>query len=137
MFWSRNNSPSDPTLTAAFGVTLDAAERETLQKLSTLVSVTEGTVLTAEGSIGSEALFIAEGTAVVSRDGEVLATISAGEVIGEMALLSGERRNATVVAASDMKLYALSRQEFTSLLDACPRIGNSVATMAVRRLASV
>jgi len=68
------------------------------------------------------------------RDGEKIATIKAGELIGEIALLTGERRTATVVADTDASVYALSPREFASLMARCPRLEKRVASAAVRRL---
>ena len=53
--------------------------------------------------------------------------------MGEIALLTGEPRNATVQATTAVSLYAMSAREFASLLGRCPRLDRSVNSTAVHR----
>lgn len=138
MFWTKT-TPEDfmskrdiDVLKAKF----NNDELEALSSLSTPVEVTAGTALMTEGSLGRQALVMIDGTASVIRDGEKIATIAAGEIIGEISLLTGERRNATVIADTDVTVYALSPREFTSLLARCPRLARRVATTAIHRLSA-
>jgi len=105
-----------------------------LAQLSTPVDIKAGTHLTIEGTLGQQALVLVEGTASVLRDGEKIATVAAGDIIGEMALLSGEARTATVVTDVDATVYALTPQEFASLLANCPRLEARVTSLALGRL---
>lgn len=113
----------------------DDHELAQLAMLSTPVEVKAGTVLTIEGTLGQQAVVMVEGTASVLRDGEKIATINAGEIIGEMALLSGEVRSATVVTDVDATVYALSPREFASLMTQCPRLEARLTSVALERLA--
>lgn len=70
-----------------------------------------------------------EGTAPV-RIGD----INAGETVGEMALITGGRRTATVRALRDSELVRLSRAGFEALLDRHPRIGIFLARFVAERL---
>ncbi len=72
-------------------------------------------VLTVAGELGHEFFVIIRGRATVSRDGIVLGTLGPGSFFGELALLDGGKRTATVVADTDMLLLVLSRSEFRSL----------------------
>jgi cAMP-dependent protein kinase regulator len=72
-------------------------------------SVGEGATLVREGDFSTELIGIEEGSADVVRDGEVIASLSQGDVFGEMGLLEKERRSATVVATSPMRIVKLSR----------------------------
>jgi len=108
-----------------------------LSRFATPVDVPAGTSLTVEGTLGRQALVLVEGTATVLRDGEKIATIKAGDIVGEIALITGERRNATVVTDTDATVYALSPRDFASLLARCPRLEKQVASIAVGRLATV
>jgi CRP-like cAMP-binding protein len=64
----------------------------------------------------------------------VVATIHAGEFFGEMALLSGEARNATVIAKTDVECYRLERAAFQGLLAARPELAEEVKkVMSSRR----
>ena len=113
---------------------LSKRELKTVARLLTPVKVAQGTVLTREGDLGREAMYIASGTASVERDGDKVATLGPGEFFGELALLTGAPRMAMVTAETDMLIGALSRQEFASLLDASPRIAQKILVDAVRRL---
>ena len=67
--------------------------------------------------------------------GEILIRqMSAGETVGEMALLSGEPRSATVVALRDTELARLSKAAFTKLIDEHPKALRFITDLLVRRL---
>ena len=82
-----------------------------LQKIApfvTEVSVSEGKHLVEEGDYSYEFMAIEEGKAEVFRGGEKLAELGPGDFFGEMGLLDKERRNATVIAKTSMRLITLS-----------------------------
>lgn len=81
-----------------------------------IVEVEAGRVLLRQDHHGFEFYLVLSGTARVERDGEVLAHVGAGEVLGEMALLGQGTRNATVVAETDMVLATSMRPHFAALL---------------------
>jgi CRP-like cAMP-binding protein len=114
----------------------DDQELVELSRCATPVDIAAGTKLTIEGTLGRQALIMIDGTASVYRDDEKIATIKAGELIGEIALLTGEVRTATVVADVDSTVYALSPRDFSSLLARCPGLEKQVTTLAVRRMTS-
>jgi CPA1 family monovalent cation:H+ antiporter len=113
---------------------LSKRERKAVTRLLTTVTVPRGRVLAHAGERGREAMVIVSGTARVERDGMLIASLGPGELFGELALLTGSRRMADVVAETDMVVAALSRQEFASLLDASPQLAQKVLVGAVRRL---
>ena len=63
-----------------------------------------------------------------------IAKLSTGESFGEMALLTGERRNATVRALEDCSCYFLSNETFAKLLKSFPTISIGVAIALAHRL---
>ena len=83
-------------------------------------SLPKGTVLFREGDLGREMFVIQQGKVQVrKRVGaaeEILAELSAGEFFGEMALLIGQDRSATVEVTEDSKLLVVSPETFASLL---------------------
>lgn len=109
-------------------------ELKAISKLVTPVEVKAGKVLTEQGEPGREFMIIASGTATVSRDGKPIAKLGPGDFFGELAVLAGVPRTATVVADTDMVIEALNRQEFSSLLDESPAIAKKVLLAAVKRL---
>jgi CRP-like cAMP-binding protein len=81
-------------------------------------SVTAGTALTREGTVGHEAFVIIEGEAAVMINGESVAELGPGQFVGEMAMLDRRPRSATVVAQTDMRLFLIGPaafDEFASL----------------------
>ena len=90
-----------------------------------------GWTLTREGQVGQQAFIIVEGTAAVSINGERVATLGAGDAVGEMALLDASPRSATVTAESDISVLVLTPQALSQLL-AIP----SVARAMIRDMAA-
>ncbi len=83
-------------------------------------SFTKGTVLFREGDLGRDMFIVQQGKVQVKKSvgstEEILAELSAGEFFGEMALLIGLDRSATVEVIEDSKLLVISPETFASLL---------------------
>lgn len=110
------------------------SELSAIARLCTPVTVGEGFVLTAQGGPGMECFVIGQGTAEVSVDGRTIATVGPGDCVGEMALLDGGRRRATVTARTPMTVYVLTRAELRALIDGHADVGRTiVATMDERK----
>ena len=93
-----------------------------------------GRALTTEGQPGREFMIIVEGQASVRRDGRLVATLGPGEFFGEMSLIAGAPRSATVRAETDMLIETLNRREFSSMLGKNPSLARKVLVGAVKRL---
>ncbi len=91
-----------------------------------------GTVIAAEGEPGAGLFVIDEGQADVTIGGKKVNHLAAGDFFGEMALLDGGPRTATVVGSTDVKLLALSEWVFKGLLSEHP----SIALHALEAMAS-
>ncbi len=66
----------------------------------------------------------------------MISRIGPGEFVGEMALLTGERRSAHVIAESDVELWTISRDSFQGLIDAYPEVGTFLTEIMAERFAS-
>jgi CRP-like cAMP-binding protein len=77
--------------------------------------VSAGRHLAEQGDYANELFVIEEGTAEVFQDGERIAELGPGEVFGEMGVLERAQRNATVVAATPMRLLTLSHWDVKRL----------------------
>jgi len=108
-------------------------ELQAVSRLVTPINVKAGKVLTKEGDAGREFMIIATGSASVRRKGRKIATLGPGDFFGELALLAGVPRTATVIAESDMVVEALNRAEFATLLDESPSIARKVLSAVARR----
>jgi small-conductance mechanosensitive channel/CRP-like cAMP-binding protein len=97
-----------------------------------------GDVITKQGSIAHWLYVIAFGEAEVryeqpGRAPRVLGTVRAGQFFGEMGLLAGESRNATVIAKTDVECYRLDRASFQALLLARPELADEVSKVVASR----
>ncbi len=86
----------------------------------------EGDVLIRQGDIGDRFYLLRDGEVdvrVTNADGErVVATLSTGQFFGERALITGEMRNATVVARGRGAAYELNKESFDAALAATPSL---------------
>jgi len=97
-----------------------------------------GDVITKQDSIAHWLYIVAFGEAEVryeqpGRAPRVIGSVRAGQFFGEMGLLTGEARNATVVARTDVECYRLDRASFQALLLARPEIANEVSRVIASR----
>jgi CRP/FNR family cyclic AMP-dependent transcriptional regulator len=101
------------------------------------VHIPAGRLIVHEGRAGHECFVILRGEAEVSRDGQVIAKFGPGDHFGELALLDGGPRTASVTATTDLDLLVLGQREFLALLEEVPGLSRKMmATLAgqVRRL---
>ena len=91
--------------------------------------------MTRQHEQGREFFVIDSGTAQVWRDDRPLGSLSAGDHFGEISLLAGRPRTATVVAETEMDLLVASRREFLALLEADSRSAQAVTRTALARMA--
>jgi putative ABC transport system ATP-binding protein len=77
-----------------------------------------GEVIIREGDVGEEFFLIADGEVQVGRQGHEIARLGSGEFFGELALLTGEPRNADVIAAKPVDAYILGKPEFEAAIEA-------------------
>jgi CRP-like cAMP-binding protein len=90
---------------------LSDEEANRLAAFANETSIAEGQILMKEGDYSTELIGIEEGTADVMRGDTKVASLKAGDLIGEMGLLSREPRNATVIATSPMRVFKLTHWE--------------------------
>ena len=77
-----------------------------------------GDVIIRQGDPGQEFFLISDGNVEVMREEHEVARLGAGDFFGEAALISGEPRNATVVATDGVDAYVLGQDDFRSAIDA-------------------
>jgi CRP/FNR family cyclic AMP-dependent transcriptional regulator len=115
---------------------LSNRELNALAGIADEIDVPAGRALTREGLSGREFVVLAEGIADVEQGGEVVNRLGPGDYFGEIALLTGEPRTATVTTRSPSRLLVLTAPAFRSLLDRAPRLRQRVAARAALRLGS-
>jgi len=102
-------------------------------------SFAQGAQLIQLGKQNPNIIFVAKGSAsIVSSRGWQIASVSAGEILGEMAFLEGTKPSATVVADEAVEVYSVSWAELHELFNLFPHLGSrfyrSVAVSLSRRL---
>lgn len=108
-------------------------ELQTIARQVREISHEAGYVVATEGEPGAGLFVIDEGEADVTIGGRKVNHMKAGEFFGEMALLDGGPRTATVTATTDITLFALTEWVFRGLLAEHPSIAmRTLETMASR-----
>jgi CRP/FNR family transcriptional regulator, cyclic AMP receptor protein len=108
-----------------------------LQQIGTVatpLNLPAGKVLARQGEAGRELFILLDGTASVTRDGQRVATRTAGDVVGEMAVLSFRPRNATVVADTELRTLVLTHAGLDQLLDDIPGLAKHLLYEVSSRL---
>jgi CRP-like cAMP-binding protein len=95
---------------------LAEADLRLVDACSCEVDIPAGTVFIKQGQVAREAFFVTQGEAVVSVDGRCVARIGPGEPVGEMALLDGVPRSATVTALTPMRVLVMDPGQFGELV---------------------
>jgi CRP/FNR family transcriptional regulator, cyclic AMP receptor protein len=103
----------DPNRLTAIPIFSELSDEEAkrLAAFATETSIADGQILMKQGDYSTELIAIEEGTAEVLRDGQRVASLSAGDLIGEMGLLERRPRNADVIATSPMRVVKLTHWE--------------------------
>ncbi|KAF6770016.1 hypothetical protein AHF37_11894, partial [Paragonimus kellicotti] len=94
-----------------------------------------GDLIIKEGTIGNKMYFIQEGIVdIITRDGDVVTSLSDGSYVGEICLLTNVRRTASVKAVVYSNLYSLDRESFLSVLENYPLMRRTMESVAAERL---
>jgi len=125
----------DPARLKKIPVFADLSEEqlEHIAALAAEVSVPSGKELVREGDYSYDVLAIEEGTARVERDGDRLADLGPGDVVGEMGVLERSQRNATVVATSPMLLVTLTSWDIRRLVKTAPEAVEHLRDVVAQR----
>lgn len=102
--------------------------------ISKVVEVPERTVLCRQGEPGDEFFIMVDGTALVTVSAQKRVRIRPGEFFGEMCLLDGEPRSATVKAETDLRLLVIDRIHFWKLLREVPELTERMLVTLSRRI---
>ena len=114
-----------------------ACNQRDLRRIASLVDeveVPQGKVLIRQGNPGWECFVITEGRAKATMRGKRSASLGPGSFFGEMSLLDGGPRSATVTAETDMRLLVLSSRDFSALVDDVPQVGRRIMKGLAERL---
>jgi CRP/FNR family cyclic AMP-dependent transcriptional regulator len=97
------------------------------------VAVPDGDVLFEQGSMAHELFVIEDGSVEVMRDGERIAMLGPGDVVGEMAVLKLERRWASVVASGHVRAVSMGVDDLASMTEQMPELAARLREIMLRR----
>jgi CRP/FNR family transcriptional regulator, cyclic AMP receptor protein len=110
------------------------AELEAVSRVADELTLPEGRVLMRQGMPGRELFVLVDGEVTVERDGDTIAVRHGGDFVGELALVTGRPRTATVTARTDLQTLVLDRVSFDGLLRDMPTIAVKVMKAVAERL---
>lgn len=112
---------------------LDEADLTELARWFDVQTAGAAVNLTSEGAAGYSFFILVEGAAVVTADGEQVATFGPGDFFGEMAIVEGLPRSATVTSTSPVKLLVMFGTEFRQLQQSHPAIAAHIEAIVRQR----
>ena len=116
---------------------LDDRDIERVSTLADIIDLPADRLLMTQGQHGWEMFILVSGSAHIERDGLSLGERGPGEVLGEIALLDGGPRTATVTLSEPSRLLVVARREFQALMDEFPDIRLRVLEAVAHRLRSL
>jgi CRP-like cAMP-binding protein len=97
-------------------------------------NVEAGQTLFVEGAPSSNLYVILAGTAVVKKKGRRVAKVGPGDVVGELSVILGGPRNATVEAETPLEWLVLDQKSLRAAIDEVPGLGWSLLQSVAQRL---
>lgn len=124
-----------------FAEVLDQAEIATLARRALPVERQAGTDLISEDESGASLFIIVSGEVEViagdGKHGKHIARLGPGAFFGEMSLMTGARRSATVRALTDVRMLEVTQPALAPILDATPELVERFAAVLKRRQAEL
>jgi CRP/FNR family cyclic AMP-dependent transcriptional regulator len=117
--------------------TCSRRELNVIARAAKEVSHPAGTVIAREGEFGIGLFLILEGLCLVTVGGRERARLGPGDFFGEIALIDGGPRTATVTALTDVRLLGLTEWVFRGLLREHPSIALKTLESVASRLRAV
>ena len=116
---------------------LSDEERSILAEWFEVSNSNTGTVLVSEGAAGYSFYVLLDGAAEVTVGDETVATYGPGDFFGEMAILGGGRRNATVTVTAPARLLSMFGTEFRMLQEVQPKVAAQLEETMRQRAAEL
>jgi CRP-like cAMP-binding protein len=112
-------------------------ELDVLQSAATALQVPAGRVLAEQGELGREFVVIVDGKASVTRDGTEIAVLGGGSFFGEMSLLDGRPRSATVTTLEPTQILVLTSGGFRNVVNTMPSVDRKMLAVLAERLRDI
>jgi CRP-like cAMP-binding protein len=116
---------------------LDAGKIDRLSRRMRMIIYGPGEVVLRQGDPGDSLYVVRSGSVAVQvgTDGarKEVATLTTGQFFGEMSLMTGESRSATVVAKTDCECYIVDKESFQEVLEERPELAGVISEILTRR----
>jgi CRP-like cAMP-binding protein len=121
--------------TPFFAEVLTDAELDMLAARARFLAFPAGATPIEEDAPGTSMFVIAKGkvSVAVSNDPKPIATLGPGDIVGEMSLLTGARRSATVTALEPVEVLEVNKEAFAHVLGHSPTLVGRFVNMLMRR----
>ena len=107
---------------------------ETIASLAEEARFDAGSTLVREGEPGDLFLIIRDGSAVVDQGGRTIRERGSGDFLGEISLIDGRPRSATVTATAPIDALAIDREGFSRLMDDFPSVRHDLLNALTQRV---
>ena len=107
---------------------------ETISHLAVPASFAAGDVLVREGEPGDSFMVLTAGQATVEKDGQSIRSLAVGDFLGEISLIDGGPRTATVTATSPVEALTVDRAGFGRLMAEFPVVRLDLVSALTQRL---
>jgi CRP/FNR family cyclic AMP-dependent transcriptional regulator len=95
---------------------LNKRQLNEISKHANLLQVNDGYVMAKQGEKGGEFFFIVEGKAQVKKGSKIIRNLKSGDYFGEISLIDGKPRTASVIAENDVTILVFHKRSFDHLL---------------------
>lgn len=113
---------------------LSKRELELVGSIADELDLPEGVALTKEGARGAEFVVLVDGAADVRRGSRKINALGAGDFVGEIALITGRPRSATVTTTEPTRVLVLTSSGFRHLLRNTPSLQQKVLEALAERI---
>ncbi len=111
-----------------------AKELEKVAKAADEIELAAGSIVVDQGQMGREAFIILSGDVTIKRNNRKIATLTAGDVVGELSLLDHGPRTASAVCETDCTLLVIDQRRFIAVLDDVPSIAHKLMAALASRI---
>jgi CRP/FNR family transcriptional regulator, cyclic AMP receptor protein len=112
-------------------------ELDVLSSAATALQVPAGRTLAKQGELGREFVVIVDGKAEVTRDGTQIGVVGPGSFFGEMSLLDGKPRTATVTTVEPTHVLVMTAAAFNSVVATMPSVDRKMLMVLTDRLREI
>ena len=107
---------------------------EAIAELTTQTTFADGDKLVRQGEPGETFIVIVDGAADVERDGRPIAELGRGDFVGEISLVDGGSRTATVIARGPITALVVERADFSRLFEDFGAVRYEIVNALTRRI---